>query len=370
MEIIHIVLGKANPERLNGVNKVVHELISHQVESKQQVFLWGISNDLSVNFPARNFKTLLFQKHNNPFLLNHDLKNAIRTSSADTIFHLHGGWIPLFFSLSKFLMKHGKRYVITPHGAYNEIAMKKNFFVKRLYYLLFEKYVLKNAKKIHLIGKSEVSGLSKIYHSTTYSLVPYGFEPSTATNSTRVQTNEIVFGFIGRIDIYTKGLDVLVNAFEKFQEKVSNTKLWVVGDGVEKSKLEAIVTNKKLQHKVIFVGKKFGKEKEQLLQQMDVFMHPSRNEGLPASVLEAASFGKPCIVSSFTNVGDQIEQYEAGITVKEFTATNFTKAMLDLYENWKNYATYSKMCSNAIQMVKIEFDWTKVLNELNQTVYS
>ena len=33
MEIIHIVLGKANPERMNGVNKVVFQLATKQAES-------------------------------------------------------------------------------------------------------------------------------------------------------------------------------------------------------------------------------------------------------------------------------------------------------------------------------------------------
>ena len=33
MEVIHCILGKANPKRLNGVNRVVHQLASEQAES-------------------------------------------------------------------------------------------------------------------------------------------------------------------------------------------------------------------------------------------------------------------------------------------------------------------------------------------------
>jgi hypothetical protein len=43
MEIIHIVLGKANPDRMNGVNKVVYQLATKQVEFGENVAVWGLS---------------------------------------------------------------------------------------------------------------------------------------------------------------------------------------------------------------------------------------------------------------------------------------------------------------------------------------
>ena len=60
MEIIHIVLGKANPDRMNGVNKVVFQLATKQAESGRKVTVWGITKDPIKNFPDRNFETVLF----------------------------------------------------------------------------------------------------------------------------------------------------------------------------------------------------------------------------------------------------------------------------------------------------------------------
>ena len=62
MDIIHIVLGKANPDRMNGVNKVVHQLATKQAASNRSVQVWGITEDLSHNYAERNFKTQLFKK--------------------------------------------------------------------------------------------------------------------------------------------------------------------------------------------------------------------------------------------------------------------------------------------------------------------
>ena len=45
MEIIHLILGKANPNRMNGVNKVVHELATTQVEKGISAEVWGITDN-------------------------------------------------------------------------------------------------------------------------------------------------------------------------------------------------------------------------------------------------------------------------------------------------------------------------------------
>jgi len=46
INIIHLVLGKANPQRMNGVNRVVHQLANTQAALGQSVTIWGIANDL------------------------------------------------------------------------------------------------------------------------------------------------------------------------------------------------------------------------------------------------------------------------------------------------------------------------------------
>ena len=61
MEIIHSILGKANPNRMNGVNKVVHELATIQVEKGISAEVWGITEQSCTRLPSRIFKTRLFK---------------------------------------------------------------------------------------------------------------------------------------------------------------------------------------------------------------------------------------------------------------------------------------------------------------------
>ena len=70
MEIIHLILGKANPDRMNGVNKVVYQLTTQQAIAGRKVSIWGISKNTEHNYGERNFETRLFQAFRNPIKID------------------------------------------------------------------------------------------------------------------------------------------------------------------------------------------------------------------------------------------------------------------------------------------------------------
>jgi glycosyltransferase involved in cell wall biosynthesis len=369
MEIIHIVLGKANPDRMNGVNKVVFQLATKQAEFGEKVSVWGITKDKENNYGERNFTTRLFIKKANPFGIPYEMEAAIKAKKDTAIFHIHGGWVPVFSSIGKVLNKHKLSFVFTPHGAYNTIAMNRSFWSKRVYFSLFEKKLLQLASKIHCIGKSEMVGLHCIYKNEKSVLVPYGFENNVEISTEYSKNESAVFGFIGRLDIYTKGLDTLVVAFKKVLELHPKSQLWIVGDSNEKAKLNQMILDHNLSENVMLLGGKFGIEKENLIKQMDVFVHPSRNEGLPTSVIEAASFGKPCIVTDATNIGDLITEYGAGDSLYDQDAAALGQSMTKFATLWENQADFTTYCQNAIKMVKVNFNWERVIQEFNAKLY-
>lgn len=359
MEIIHLILGKANPNRLNGVNKVVYQLATEQEKSNKNIAVWGISNNLDHDYPERNFKTTLFKSHINPFKIDSILKKQI-TTHKNAVFHLHGGWIPVYYSLALLFQKHNIKYVLTPHGAYNTVAMERSSIKKKIYFQLFEKHVLKYAHKLHAIGESEVQGLNSIFKNNKSLLLPYGFiQPPSSTN--KAKSSNFIIGFVGRIDVYTKGLDVLLEAFHLFQKKEQDSELWIIGDGEEMSYLEKFIAENSIKNITLF-GKKFGDEKNELIQKMSVFAHPSRNEGLPTSVLEAASFGVPSIVTVATNVASYIDKYTAGLSIEKTNTDLLYHAFIDMKEKVK-HISYADNCS---KMLKDEFCWESLVNEYDK----
>lgn len=370
MGVVHLILGKANPEKMNGVNKVVHNIATKQAENNESVEVWGISENTDINYPERLFTTKIFKRNINPFSIPINLKKEIIKSDPATVFHLHGGWIPVFSSLGKFLHKNQRKYVVTPHGAYNIVAMEKSELRKKMYFHFFEKNFIENASKIHCIGESEIDGLQTIFPNNKSILIPYGFDSINSYSSINSDKKEIIFGFVGRLDIHTKGLDILVESFAEFCKVYPNSKFWIIGDGKEKNDLLALINLHQVSDKIILFGSKFGAEKNNLIQKMDVFVHPSRNEGLPVSVIEAANFAKPCIVTKNTNIGYLIDKFNAGINIPFPDKKLLTQAFLDFFEIWNNQSKYETLCQNSVKMVEQAFDWKKILLEMKTKIYN
>lgn len=364
MEIIHIVLGKANPDRLNGVNKVVYNMATEQTKAGKNVKVWGITDNPIHDYPDRNFKTELFKGSKFPFFVDSELKTAI-LDHKNAVFHLHGGWVPVFSSLAKFFKKHQIKFVLTPHGAYNEVAMKKSWFTKKIYFHLFEKSVLYAVHKVHSIGKSEVDGLKLISPASASFLLPYGFKYINSENI--VSKNEaFTVGFVGRLDTHTKGLDLLMKAFYEFQKIEKNSTLWIVGDGEGRAFIEKFILEKNLNNVVLW-GKKFGQEKDDLISKMHVFAHPSRNEGLPTAVLEAAALGVPTIVTEATNVAKYVHDFKAGISIADNDVSELISALNQINKSYKTNQVKS-YTEGAENMLKQVFSWS-VLVDKYDTLY-
>ena len=134
MKIIHLVLGKANPERMNGVNKVVYNLAKTQSQLGFDASVWGIANSYDQNFPKRNFETKIFKQLKNKFKLDSNLEQNILALDNKHVFHIHGAFIPEFYKATRLLIQKKIPYVFTPHGSLTEMALSKNFISKKIYF--------------------------------------------------------------------------------------------------------------------------------------------------------------------------------------------------------------------------------------------
>jgi glycosyltransferase involved in cell wall biosynthesis len=365
MEIIHIALGKVNPQRMNGVNKVVYNLATEQANAGTNVQVWGITHSLDHDYPERNFKTQLFLKKKFPFFIPDALKAEVLKCNNDVVFHLHGGFIPVFYSIARFLHTHGKKFIFTPHGSYNRIAWRKSGTSKALYFRLFEGPMLKRASIVHVLGKSESEGLNYLQKGLPIIRAPYGFEiPANTVLASSETASEYLIGFCGRVDIYTKGLDVLLPAFSAFVKEIPNARLWIIGDGPERPALEKQAIELGLGNNIHFWGSKYGKEKDDLLAKLQLFVHPSRNEGLPTAVLEAAGMGIPCLISEATNLGDEVRQSQAGIVIPFTQTDQLLEGLKAAHEMQKN-TPVEVLQQRSRALVETHFNWQKVLRDFN-----
>lgn len=103
-----------------------------------------------------------------------------------------------------------------------------------------------------------------------------------------------VVGHIGRF-APQKNHDFLIDIFFEIQKQRADSRLLLVGDGELRSNAEAKVNKLGISEKVIFTG--IRNDIPELLQAMDVFVMPSKYEGLGLAAIEAQAGGLHCFVS-------------------------------------------------------------------------
>ncbi len=371
MKVIHLVLGKANPNRMNGVNKVAHYHATYLHRMGVQTEIWGITKTPEAPVTDREVPTRLFRAQSIIRGLDPAIQLAIQRLTGETVFHIHGALIPDFYLVTKILCDKKIPYIYTPHGAFNEVALRKNKIIKKLYINGFEKWMLRHAKKVQFLGKSEFDHIGSLIKLQNKIVIPNGqcFEELTFDFHKVKNKKEPVFGFCGRLDNYYKALDLVIKAFSDYRNKGGKGELWIIGDGPDRQKLEQLVIACNLSAYVTFYGARYGQEKLNLIANMDVFVHPSHSEGSPTAILEAAALKRPLLVTTGTNVGPLVEQYKCGIHIPDNKPATITKALIRFAELYEK-GLLAEMQSGALKMVQQEFDWMVIAKKLNDVYQS
>lgn len=126
----------------------------------------------------------------------------------------------------------------------------------------------------------------------------------------------INFLYIGRLHP-DKGIMLAVETL--MQLKKYNWRFWIIGAG----ELEEELANFN-DERVVFLGKKFGEEKDEYLKKSHVFLLPSSwDEGLPYALLEAASFGLALVASDNGAIDQVISHNVNGLLIDPANKESF-----------------------------------------------
>ena len=108
-------------------------------------------------------------------------------------------------------------------------------------------------------------------------------------------TNKFVIGHVGRF-VLQKNHIFLINVFEKIKKENDDAMLVLIGEGVLLDRIKEIVQQKQLENSVIYLGSL--QNVNQYYSAFDVFVFPSKYEGLGISLIEAQVSGLPCFASN------------------------------------------------------------------------
>ena len=107
MRIVHILKGKANPDTLNGVNRVVHWMATSQLRLGHEVEVWGLAESMTPPAHPREYRLRLFPVTRPRVTLAPEIKAALATLSPGTWVHFHSVFIPEYPSIARLLTRRG-----------------------------------------------------------------------------------------------------------------------------------------------------------------------------------------------------------------------------------------------------------------------
>ena len=141
---------------------------------------------------------------------------------------------------------------------------------------------------------------------------------------------EVVFCSVARLSKEKNHL-LLLQSFAAVHAKNPQTRLMLIGDGPEKTVLEAFLEEKGLKQVVLFGGD--VKDVKPFLWAADIFVLPSKVESLPFALLEASLCALPAIVSKVGDLPQVVAHGETGFVFNGQDPILLSVLMAELIEN-------------------------------------
>ncbi len=149
--------------------------------------------------------------------------------------------------------------------------------------------------------------------------------------------NNFVFGHIGAYVDKHKGQRVLITAAKKFLTKYPNTRFILLGKGEDEEALKAESAD---TPQIEWLG--FHKNVADYIEAMDVFVFPSRNEGLGSVLLDVMDHHVPIIASAVDGIPEVVTAKETGLLFPNGDADTLYTLMEQVYKD----ATLRKRLAN------------------------
>lgn len=251
-------------------------------------------------------------------------------------------------------------YIITPHGGMTQRAQQQKQLKKKVGNFLFFNWMVRNSAALHCLNEREAAEVKKTWNHPVF-IVGNGVNmPPREVLAYPGSKPELKFVFLGRLDINHKGLDILLEACVLLQEKLRQSKVQILlyGSNIagSKVKLEKMINKYQLQDIVHLNDPVLGDAKQEVFQSADLFIHTSRFEGHPIAVLEALSYGIPCLLTPGTNMASEVEVAGAGWSVE----ANPAAIAKGLQEVLAARLEFPKRGQAARNLVEEKYSWNQI----------
>lgn len=320
-------------------------------QSKYDNVLWYNVN----TYEREDWRKLPFYKNLNDFP-KQDVRLLPKPFSKPDLVIFEGMYKYLAIRMTYSVLMNNIPYAIIPRCELTEKAqirkkMKKIIANKFFFYKFAQKAVF-----IQYLTKEEKKESGEKWNKKTI-VIPNGI--SIKEKKSHFCANGIRGTYVGRLEMYHKGLDIMLEAIKENKDLLRcydcSIELYGPDRNNTLNKLIELIAEYDIGDIVNINGPIFDVEKEKVLLETDFFIMTSRFEGHPMGLIEALSYGIPCLVTRGTNMYDEIAETKAG-----WAAENDVKDVSRKIRNMLlNSDNFEEISENAFLLAK-RFNWDKI----------
>lgn len=283
---------------------------------------------------------------NSPLLPSSQLREYLQENIGQfAVVHIHGVWQHPGHYAAAAARKCRIPYILAPHGMLDasSLAMGRRW-AKSLAWFLWDSIMVNRAAAIQCLNSAEIR-CSPALANTTNAVIGNGIPAQVLENlpprglwreekkNTLGDTSRPIALFLSRIH-HVKGLERLLPLWPEVLKQHPDLLLMIAGTGDRRyvERIEALITEHKLQGAVFLAGQLSGTTKWRALVDADIFILPSYREGFSLAITEAMAAGLPVVITRECNF-DEVERANAGLVIEHSDMAAFAQAVAHLVDD-------------------------------------
>ena len=228
--------------------------------------------------------------------------------------------------------KAGIPCVSTPHGYPTKAGLKMSLFIKAGILALkrFDAIAPLSPELMNDMQRFKVPGHKVHFIENGVDLTELeAFRKPLESIETRALEAPHI-GYVGQL-IPRKGVLDMLTMFEQLSKHYPKARLTLVGDGSERSELEAYANSLACREQIEFMG--FRCDRLALVKDFDAFCMTSSLEGIPRCLMEAMAIGTPVVAYNIPGVNELVEEGETGLLAPLGDTARLAQQFIKLCEN-------------------------------------
>lgn len=295
----------------HGVTEAILHMVKAKEKFKKRFYILSSNEKIKINHPYKKYrlpvKHLFKKRFSIPLFFSFNFKKY-----KDDIFIIHTIFTLQSYVLSKFLKFNDISYIVVPHGGYIDKNIRKNLFtyiLKKIWIFFIESRILKNSKQIIALTTPEKKEIFKNFNisKNRVKIIKY---PILFNNYQKVKNKKNIISSVCRADIFHKGLDISLEAFDLSNLKNFEFRLHLTQYSKSKNKIETIISTLKNKEKIKVLKPIYKNKKIELLKNSKIGLFTSRYEAFASSLLESLWYGQECVVSNDMNVAPLLKKFD------------------------------------------------------------